>query len=119
MNGHIGLHAQWFWKSAMAIIDILILIRSENILFTTGLSSTFMPILIAQGAFLVAQSNATDAINGTPMTIEEFELTNRFYLGQCAELLKELSRFAVAISSGWNSLYAKSFLKVLDDHVSN
>ena len=77
----------------MAIIDIISLMMGQNVLFTIGLSATFMPISIAQGALLLAQSNPPEAINGIAMSFEEFDLANRFYLVRSAEILKELSKY--------------------------
>ncbi|KAL5490149.1 hypothetical protein ACEPAI_4982 [Sanghuangporus weigelae] len=81
------------WSSAIAIIDILSLIQNENLPFATGVSSAFLPLSIARGAFLLAQSDVKGAISGTGLTVDDFQFTNSFYLTRSAELLRNLSRF--------------------------
>ncbi|EJD05671.1 uncharacterized protein FOMMEDRAFT_145122 [Fomitiporia mediterranea MF3/22] len=81
------------WSSAVAIVDILNLLESENLMFTQGMSSTFMPLSIARGALLLAQSDAKSVINGLGVTAEDFELTNSIYLETTAQMLQVLSRY--------------------------
>ncbi|KAL5533279.1 hypothetical protein ACEPAF_5055 [Sanghuangporus sanghuang] len=81
------------WSSAIAIIDILSLMQNENLPFATGVSSAFLPLSIARGAFLLAQSDMKGAIGGTGLTVDDFQFTNSFYLARSAELLRNLSRY--------------------------
>ncbi|KAL5529372.1 hypothetical protein ACEPAG_5357 [Sanghuangporus baumii] len=81
------------WSSAIAIIDILSLMQNENLPFATGVSSAFLPLSIARGAFLLAQGDVKGAIRGTGLTVDDFQFTNSFYLARSAELLRNLSRF--------------------------
>ncbi|KAL5511804.1 hypothetical protein ACEPAH_5022 [Sanghuangporus vaninii] len=81
------------WSSAIAIIDIISLMQNENLPFATGVSSAFLPLSIARGAFLLAQSDSKGAIGGTGLTVDDFQFTNSFYLARSAELLRNLSRY--------------------------
>lgn len=78
----------------MALVDILNTLRSENIVFANGLSSTFITLSIARGALLLAQSNREGALNASLMSVENFEFTSNFYLEQSLEMLQTLSRSA-------------------------
>ena len=82
-------------QSAIAVIDIYLIIREINFRAPIALSSFFLPISIARGALKMAESNPRDVLEGLFMPVSQFEEINRVYLAHSVDLLFALSSYVL------------------------